>query len=223
MDPPFSVTLKKHWFSAGVLYIKEFRKTFQASCLELGLDAGKGFVMFNLKDNVVYPGHGVAVISEIVEKTVGGTSIHFIKLDFLYKDMTILVPKYNLDAIGLRHLSSPLQIEDVLNELARKPERKLDGVDFTPSGWNRRNKDYQTKIQGGVLLEIARIYRDLMYVAQHKELSFGERTLQQTTEELIAQEMQIVQGCDRATVVTMLRSPFKLFSYTPEQHHTLTV
>ena len=180
--------------------------------------------MFKLKDNVVYPGHGVAVINEIVEKTVGGTVIRFLKLDFLYKDMTVLVPMYNADAIGLRLPSNPQEITNVLQELAKKPEKKVDGVDFTPSGWNRRNKDYQNKIQGGNLLEIARIYRDLMYIAQQKELSFGERTLQQTTEELIAQEMQVVQGYDRSTIVEILRGPFKMFSYIPEQSlHTVSL
>ncbi|MFA6526917.1 MAG: CarD family transcriptional regulator [Candidatus Babeliales bacterium] len=173
--------------------------------------------MFKLNDNVVYPGHGVAVINEIVEKTVGETVIRFLKLDFLYKDMTILVPMYNANAIGLRHPSKEQEIATVLQELAKKPEKKIDGADFTPSGWNRRNKDYQNKIQGGNILEIARIYRDLMFIAQHKELSFGERTLQQTTEELIAQEMQVIQGCDRSTVIQTLRGPFKMFSYTPEQ------
>lgn len=177
--------------------------------------------MFKLKDNVVYPGHGVAIIDEIVEKTVGGSIIPFYKLNFLYKDMTILVPVYNVDAIGLRLPSKQNEIETILQELAKKPEKKIDGVDFTPSGWNRRNKDYQTKIQGGNLLEIARIYRDLMYIAQHKELSFGERTLQQATEELIAQEMQVIQGNDRTTVIQALRGPFKLFSFASEQPHSL--
>ena len=39
---------------------------------------------FNLKDKVVYPGHGVAVIDEITEKNVSGASIKFFKLKFLF-------------------------------------------------------------------------------------------------------------------------------------------
>lgn len=172
--------------------------------------------MFKLNDNVVYPGHGVAVISEIVEKTVGDSAIQFFKLDFLFKDMTILIPKYNTQSIGLRHLCSQQEIDKLLADLAKKTEKKNE-VDFSPSGWNRRNKDYQAKIQSGNIFELAKIYRDLMSIAQTKELSFGERTLQQTTEELIAQELQVVQKLDRPTVVQELRSPFKVFTFIGDQ------
>lgn len=169
--------------------------------------------MFKLNDKVVYPGHGVAVVDQIVEKQVAERAISFMKLVFLFKDMTILVPTYNVDAIGIRKPSNQEIIDLVMDELKRKPERRLESIDFTPSGWNRRNKDYQARIQSGRLLDIAKIYRDLMYVAQQKDLSFGERTLLQITEELIAQEMQIIKNSDRELVIQELRTPFKQFMF----------
>ncbi len=169
--------------------------------------------MFKLNDNVVYPGHGVAVVEEIVEKQVAGKTISFMKLVFLFKDMTILVPTYNVEAIGIRKPSNQEVIDLVIDELRKKPERRLESIDFTPSGWNRRNKDYQARIQSGKLLDIAKIYRDLMYVAQQKDLSFGERTLLQITEELIAQEMQVIKNSDRELVIQELRTPFKQFMF----------
>jgi CarD family transcriptional regulator len=169
--------------------------------------------MFKLNENVVYPGHGVAVVEDIVEKSVSGTSIKFLKLAFLFKDMTILVPVYNTESIGIRKPSNKEVVDAIINELHKEPERKLESIDFTPSGWNRRNKDYQTRIQSGRLLEIAKIYRDLMYVAQHKDLSFGERNLLQTTEELLAQELQVVQNQERELVIQLLRGPFKQFVF----------
>ncbi len=169
--------------------------------------------MFKLNDKVVYPGHGVAVVEEIVEKQVAGKAISFMKLVFLFKDMTILVPTYNVEAIGIRKPSDQDVIDLVIDELRRKPERRLESIDFTPSGWNRRNKDYQARIQSGKLLDIAKIYRDLMYVAQQKDLSFGERTLLQITEELIAQEMQVIKNLNRELVIQELRTPFKQFMF----------
>lgn len=165
--------------------------------------------MFQLKDKVVYPGHGVAVVEEIIERSVSGTSIKFVKLNFLFKDMTILVPIYNVDAIGIRMPSSIDAAEITLKELYNKPEKKLETLDFTPSGWNKRNKEYQMKIQSGNLLDLIKIYRDVMYIAQIKDLSFGERTLLQNIEELIVQELQIVKNVDRELVVQEIRSPFK--------------
>ena len=46
--------------------------------------------MFSIGDKVVYPGHGVAQISRIVEKIVAGNVSHFFELTFINKDMTIL-------------------------------------------------------------------------------------------------------------------------------------
>ncbi len=169
--------------------------------------------MFNLNDKVVYPGHGVAIVDQIVERNVAGKIVSFMQLSFLFKDMTILVPAYNLGVVGVRRPTSSEEIALIMEEIKKKPERRLESIDFTPSGWNRRNKDYQSKIQGGRLIDIAKIYRDLMHIAQQKDLSFGERTLLHTTEELIVQEIQVVKNIDRELVVQELRSPFKQFVF----------
>jgi len=169
--------------------------------------------MFKLNDNVIYPGHGVAVVEEIIEKTVSGAPIQFFKLTFLFKDMTILAPLYNSTVIGIRCPSSVAEIDQAVGELAKKPDKKLESIDFTPSGWNRRHKDYQLKIQNGRLLDVAQIYRDLMYISQQKDLSFGERAVLQIVEELFVQEVQIVLSHEREVVVQMLRSSFKQFRF----------
>jgi len=165
--------------------------------------------MFKINEKVVYPGHGVAVVEEMVEKVVAGNEIRFFKLSFLYKDMTVLVPVNNASHMEIRPLSSQEEAKKALNELYKAPERKLENLDFTPSGWNKRNKDYQLKIQGGALLDLAKIYRDLMFVAKQKDLSFGERNLLQLAEDLLAQEIEIVISCDRNDVLQQIRSPFK--------------
>lgn len=165
--------------------------------------------MFKVKEKVVYPGHGVAEIVEIVEKVVAGNSIDFFKLKFMHKDMTVLMPVNNAPHMEIRRLSSKACVKKALNQLMQPPERKLENLDFTPSGWNKRNKDYQLKIQGGELLDLAKIYRDLMFVAKQKELSFGERNLLQLTEDLLVQEIEIVEGKERNAVLNEIRSLFK--------------
>jgi CarD family transcriptional regulator len=169
--------------------------------------------MFKLHDHVIYPAHGVAIVSEISEKMIAGTGIQFLKLNFLFKDMMILVPTYNIATIGIRYPSSEQEVNTGLYELSKKPEKILDSIDFTPSGWNRRHKEYQNKIQAGKLLEVAKIYRDLMYIAQQKDLSFGERTVLLATEELLVQEIQVVKNKDRDVVTQLLRNPFKQFIF----------
>lgn len=169
--------------------------------------------MFQIDDTVVYPGHGVATVQEVIERVVAGSTIVFLKLSFMFKDMTILVPTYNVDSIGIRFPNTEKELEIILQELAKKPERKLESIDFTPSGWNKRNKDYQLKIQGGKLVDIIKIYRDFMHISHMKELSFGERTLLQSIEDLIVQELQIIKNLDRDVVLQYLRNPFKEFFF----------
>jgi len=165
--------------------------------------------MFELNDKIIYPGHGVAVVKEVTEKKVGETHVRFFKLRFLYKDMTILVPISNVKVIGIRYPSNEETANHAIDELNKKPVKSLKSIDFTPSGWNRRNKAYQLKIQSGQLVEVAKIYRDLMHVSIHKDLSFGERSLLQITEELLVQELQIIQNKDKEHVVQEIRNPFK--------------
>lgn len=179
--------------------------------------------MFRLNDKVIYPGHGVAVIEEIIEKAVAGKKINFFKLNFIFKEMTILIPiDGKCSAAGIRPLCCEEDIKCSLRELGTKPARTLDSFDFTPSSWNRRNKEYQLKIQGGDLLAIASIYRDLMYISKQKDLSFGEKNLLHSIEELMVQEIQIVRGSEKEAVIQELRKPFQQHSYSAHvrQEHT---
>ena len=176
--------------------------------------------MFKINDHVIYPGHGVALISEIAEKMVASTTVRFLKLEFLFKDMTILVPLHSIDSVGIRYPLTKEALAKSLDLLQEKPEKKAGAIDFTPSGWNRRNKDYQIKIASGNIEDILRIYRDLMYIAQYKDLSFGERTLLQTAEELVSQEMRIVLSDNRDAVVSLMREPFKHFPFVEQPSST---
>lgn len=169
--------------------------------------------MFRLHDKVVYPGHGVAVIEEIIEKFVAGRPLKFFKLRFIYKDMTILIPVEGANnALTIRPLCSENEVLLAMEELTKKPLKNLDGFEFTPSSWNKRNKEYQLKIQSGNLFSIASIYRDLMHIAKQKELSFGEKNLLHTIEELISQEVQIIKNEKKETIIQALRKPFQQHS-----------
>lgn len=168
--------------------------------------------MFKRGEKIVYPGHGVAVIKDVVEKVVAGRTIKFFELSFLYKDMSILIPIHSIEQAAIRYLSDKNGVKLALEELRNPPERKLENLDFTPSGWNKRNKLYRLSIQEGQLVDLAKVYRDLMFVAKQKDLSFGERTLLQTAEELLAQEIVVILKKDKDTVLRELRSPFNEFT-----------
>lgn len=165
--------------------------------------------MFVIDEKVVYPGHGVAKINRILNKKVGGSTTQFFELKFLSKEMTILVPIDNLNSVGVRHLSSTENIVDIFKFLAQPASVVTHTECSSASNWNRRNKEYQYKLRTGNLRDICSIYRDLQMIATQKELSFGEKSLLQQTEMLIAQEISIVQKVGEQKAVEKIRSLFK--------------
>ena len=161
--------------------------------------------MFALNEKVVYPGHGVAKISCVVEKSVGGSVTKFFELTFFRKDMTILVPMSSSRTVGLRKLSSRKGIEDAIKILAEPIEVNVDN---STSNWNKRNKEYQTKLRSGNLLEISKIYRDLKLISLKKELSFGNKNLLLKTESLLAEEISLVSNMEENKAIETIRSIF---------------
>ena len=163
--------------------------------------------MFGLNDKVVYPGHGVAKINQVIEKVISGHVVTLFELKFINKEMTILVPTHNFIAIGIRPLSSIEKISDIFKLLA-EPVKKAQQHDLTASNWNKRNKEYQLKLRTGNLREISEIYRDLKHISQQKELSFGEKNLLCQTEALLVEEIAIVQKLETEKTIEHLRSFF---------------
>jgi len=175
---------------------------------------------FKINEKIFYPAHGVAVVGDIVEKVVSGNKISFYKLSFLYKDMTILIPVNNSEQTGVRVLSEVDMLDQCLSKLNEDVlKRQFEEIDVSPSAWNRRHKDYQMRIQEGGFEGVLGIYQELMYIAQHKDLSFGEKNLLHSTEELLAQELMVTKDIDRSASLELLRAPFKQFvvSYSPSQ------
>lgn len=161
--------------------------------------------MFKLRDNVVYPGHGVAQIYRIIEKNIGGAQTLFYELSFINKDVTVLVPMDNAESVGLRPLSSDEGIKDVFKTLS-EPSKRADNHEFTASSWNKRNKGYQLKLRTGSLKELSEIYKDLRCIGMRKPLSFGEKNLLSQTEALLAEEISLVRDLEQDKTIEQLRS-----------------
>lgn len=176
------------------------------SFFELGfLYFMKGVAMFSKSEKVVYPGHGVAQISRIVEKKIAGNSSNFLELKFLNKDMIILVPIDNASAVGVRKLSSIENINTIFKMIS-EPSSSMMHSEISATNWNKRNKEYQSKLRTGNLCEICEIYRDLKQIALQKDLSFGEKALLGQTEALLVEEIALVKNITENDVMLELRS-----------------
>ncbi len=164
--------------------------------------------MFLCHENVVYPGHGVAQISRIIEKKIGGVSTAFYELAFLNKDVTVLVPTENADVVGLRRLSSHESVDKVFFILAQ-PSCVEHTSEFSVSSWNKRNKGYQLKLRTGSLQELSEIYRDLRAIEDRKTLSFGEKHLLLQAEALLVEEIALINNEAQDSVIEKLRMTYQ--------------
>jgi len=171
--------------------------------------------MYILNEKVVYPGHGVAKINRIIEKSFSGKTTIFYELKFLNKEMTILIPTDNVITTGIRKLSSEESI-DVIFKILAEPAKHIASKEMNNTNWNKRSKQYQFKLRSGDLLEISKIYKDLQFISQHKELSFGERTLLQQIENLLAEEISLVKNVIETEAIQQLRS---FFPFNPKTNN----
>jgi CarD family transcriptional regulator len=146
---------------------------------------------FKKGDKVVYPKHGVGVISDIEEKQIAGTSQHFYQIEFIASgssksnDMRAMVPLAQADSVGLRKVADKKTIDQVFGILK---DRKSKVGSQT---WNRRYREYSQKINTGSVFEIAEVIRDLSVLSINKDLSFGEKQMLENAKSLLASEIAI--------------------------------
>ncbi|MBM3894372.1 hypothetical protein FJ366_02140 [Candidatus Dependentiae bacterium] len=167
--------------------------------------------MFKINDVVFYPGYGVAKIADVVERTISGSVVLLNELQFLFKENSpILVAEHRMQGLGIRYLSCESIVDEAMSELWRPSRFKIKGAfDFSPSAWSRRQKEYQLKIHGGSIVDMAGVYRDIMTLALSKELAFGEKNTLKIVEELLIQEVSFVKHISREAVVEAIKKPFR--------------
>lgn len=150
--------------------------------------------MFSVGDMAVYPAHGVGVIEAEETKVIGGVEKTFYVMRILDNDMTVLIPKDNINRIGLRSLISKEEVDKVYDILREKK------VSFNHQTWNRRYREYMEKIKSGSIFELAQVLRDLHIISHDKQLSFGERRMLDTAKNLLVKELSLAEGKEEAEV-----------------------
>lgn len=151
--------------------------------------------LFKAGDKVVYPGHGVGILDEVVTKSVGGSDHTFYGITILDSKQTkIMVPVSQAHMVGLRKIVSMQQMQEVF-EMLRRRSGKGDarGGHVRSQTWNRRSRDYTLKLKTGSLMEIAEVTCELAVLAKTKELSFGERKMLESAQYLLISELALVK------------------------------
>ena len=108
--------------------------------------------IYNLKDFVVYPKHGVGKITAIEKAKIGEIDIQFYKILVEKEKLTLTVPINQQSK--LRPISSINQINKCVSILKTKPKIKR-------TMWSRRAQEYDQKINSGKIYELAEVVKDL--------------------------------------------------------------
>ena len=142
--------------------------------------------IYNIKDYVVYPKHGVGKIVSIDRAKIGSIDITFYKVFIEKEKLTLSIPLNQQS--HLRRISSINQINKAINILKSKPKIKR-------TMWSRRAQEYEQKINSGKLYQLAEVVKDLNKKTDIVvEQSYSERLLFEKAYERIKSEFEIILG-----------------------------
>jgi len=142
--------------------------------------------IYNLKDYVVYPKHGVGKIISIEKAKIGNIDITFYKVLIEKEKLTLSIPLNQQS--HLRSISSINQVNKAINILKSKPKIKR-------TMWSRRAQEYDQKINSGKLYLLAEVVKDLNKKTDVVlEQSYSERQLFEKAYERLKSEFEVILG-----------------------------
>ena len=140
--------------------------------------------VYNLKDFVVYPKHGVGKITAIEKANIGEIDIQFYRILVEKEKLTLTVPINQQSK--LRPISSINQINKCISILKTKPKIKR-------TMWSRRAQEYDQKINSGKIYELAEVVKDLNKNTDIiADQSYSERQLFEKAYERLKSEFEAV-------------------------------
>ena len=153
--------------------------------------------MFAIGDKVVYPMHGAGLVEGIEERQILGETRSYYIVRIKHGNMQVMVPVDGVDAVGLRYIVAPKDLDGVYKEL---------GSESTPmdENWNRRNRENMEKLKTGDLCRVAEVIRNLSRIDRVKKLSTGEKKLLNNARQILSSEMVMVLGVGEDEALAMI-------------------
>ncbi len=157
---------------------------------------------FSEGDLAVYPAHGVGCIESIESKQINGDTMNFYMMKIVENGMVIMIPTTNVESVGLRDVIPETEVAEVYKVMKKKGQ----GADNQT--WNRRYREYMDKIKTGSIYDVAEVFRDLFNLRLEKDLSFGERKLLDTAQNLLVQELSTAKDIDEDEMMQEIENLF---------------
>ena len=147
---------------------------------------------YKVGQKVVYPSHGVGVIEKVEKTTLDGVDENFYYLRLFSNETMVMIPKQNLELVGLRKLCTRKEVRELLALLE-------DGDIDTYKDWKGRYKQNLDKMKTGELGEVARVLKNLRLVSTKKSLSFREKKMYERAKYFIVSEISHVNRIAETT------------------------
>ncbi len=152
---------------------------------------------FDVGDEVVYPHHGGAIVVRREAREAFGETAEYLTLEPVIGELSLSVRADRTDAVGLRGVVSPDEVEEVFDLLRREVTRE-------PTNWSRRFKNHEEKLKSGDVYEVAEVVRNLSVRDQVKGVSAGEKKLLGTARQILVSELILALKADRLVVEDQL-------------------
>ena len=170
--PPLRIANKNTYTPEEKIEIKKIKK--QATEKRL----------YDVKDFIVYPKHGVGKILAVEKATIGQIDIQFYKIFIEKEKLTLTVPINQ--QVNLRPISTVNQINKCISILKTKPKIKR-------TMWSRRAQEYDQKINSGKIYELSEVVKDLNKNSDViADQSYSERQLFEKAYERLKSEFEAV-------------------------------
>ena len=146
--------------------------------------------MFTAGELVVYPAQGVGEIERVNNQQIGGVACELYIVRIRANNITLMVPVANAANVGLRPLIAAEEARRIWGSLQSETEKNI----HTGQNWNRRFREYSERLKNPDLAVVVEVLRELLLIGRSKELSFGERRLQDQALGLVLGELSEVLG-----------------------------
>jgi CarD family transcriptional regulator len=146
---------------------------------------------------IVYPAHGVGLITAIEEQEVAGHKLELFVINFEQDKLTLRVPVAKIVSAGMRKLAEPETIEKALKTVQGRARVKR-------TMWSRRAQEYEAKINSGDLIAISEVVRDLYRSENQPEQSYSERQLYEAALDRMAREISAVNKISPTESVVLI-------------------
>ena len=141
---------------------------------------------FRVGDKVVYPNHGIAVVENINDRSVGESSMKFYQLRLSSNNSLVMIPTTGIRQVGLRKIISDREVNKLYRILQNGVVQEYDN-------WMGRYRENLEKMQSGSIFEVAEVLKNLFFLSNQKDLSYREKKMFTKARYLIVSELMEVQ------------------------------